>query len=220
MTEFDRHLSSLAHRRAPALPFILTFDDAGASYYTHIADRLEALGWRGHCFVPTDFIDRDGFLTRRQIRELDERGHHIGSHSASHPPRISACGATVLRHEWTESVDVLQNILGRPVRTASVPGGFFSPAVADAAAAAGVRTLFTSEPVTRVRLVGDCAVVGRFAIRDSSAPDLSASLVGHASWPRRASWISWNAKGLIKPILGPAYLRLADWLMAQKATGH
>ena len=71
----------------------------------------------------------------------------------------------VLRLEWTESIGVLQDILGRDVRVASVPGGYYSTAVAHAAAAAGIHTLFTSEPVTRPSVAGPCTVLGRFAIR-------------------------------------------------------
>jgi len=40
--------STAADRDAP---FVITFDDGGLSYYTYAADRLEARGWRGHCFV-------------------------------------------------------------------------------------------------------------------------------------------------------------------------
>src|ERR671923_1833732 len=52
-------------------PFLITFDDGGVSYYTLVADRLEALGRRGFCFVTTDFIGQRGFLSPEQIRELD-----------------------------------------------------------------------------------------------------------------------------------------------------
>ena len=216
--QFDQHLANLASLSSPALPFSLTFDDGGESFYTLIADRLDRLDWRAHCFVPTDFIDRPGFLTRRHIRELDARGHHIGAHSASHPARISACSADVLRREWTESVSVLQDILGRAVRLASVPGGYYSTAVAEAAAEAGIRTLFTSEPVTHYSVVGPCTIVGRFAIRHFNAPTLSARLVRTAPWTRWAMWTDWNLKALCKPVLGPAYRCVADWLMAQKTT--
>lgn len=218
MGKFEQHLASLASLSSNALPFSLTFDDGGESYYSRIADRLERLEWRAHCFVATDFIDRPGFLTRRQIRELDARGHHIGAHSASHPARLSACSADVLQHEWAESVDVLQDILGRAVRVASVPGGYYSTAVAHAAVAAGIRTLFTSEPVTRPSVAGPCTILGRFAIRQFNAPTLSARLVRTAPWTRWAMWTDWNVKALCKPILGPAYTRVADWLMAQPAT--
>src|SRR2546428_2647108 len=56
-----------------AFPFLITFDDGGVSYYTIAAERLEALGWRGHCFVSTDFIRRPRFLNPPHIRELDWR---------------------------------------------------------------------------------------------------------------------------------------------------
>ena len=214
---FQEHLDHLASLPSPVLPFSLTFDDGGESYHTLIADRLERVNWRAHCFVPTDFIGRPGFLTQRQIRELDARGHLIGAHSASHPSRMSACDDAVLRDEWSRSVGVLEDILGHAVRLASVPGGYYSTAVAGAARAAGIRTLFTSEPVTRASVVGDCAIVGRFAIRRYNAPTLSARLVRTAPWTRLAMWTDWNAKALCKPILGPAYMRVADWLMAQKA---
>src|SRR3954464_2394817 len=36
------------------MPFLLPVDDGGVSYFTVVADRLEARGWRGHCFVTTD----------------------------------------------------------------------------------------------------------------------------------------------------------------------
>src|SRR5690348_4093831 len=58
-------------------PFVITVDDGGESYYTTLAERLERRGWRGHCFVTTDFIGERGFLSRSQIRELAERGHVI-----------------------------------------------------------------------------------------------------------------------------------------------
>ena len=72
-----------------AAPFAITVDDGGVSYYAHIAGRLENRDWRGHCFVSTDFIGARGFLSRAQIRELADRGHVIGSHSASHPSRFN-----------------------------------------------------------------------------------------------------------------------------------
>jgi peptidoglycan/xylan/chitin deacetylase (PgdA/CDA1 family) len=217
VAQFERHLSALDAAGAGALPFGLTFDDGGVSFHAHIADALERRGWRGHCFVPTDCIGRDGFMTRTHIRDLAARGHVIGSHSASHPPRISACPRERIAREWTRSRQELEDLLGAPVTSASVPGGFFSRRVAETAANAGFRVLFTSEPVAEVARLRDCLIAGRFAIRQTSKPDLCARLVNPPSWSRFAAWAGWTAKGLVKPILGPAYSRAADWLMAQPA---
>ena len=60
---------------------LLTFDDGGVSALSQVAPLLERNGWRGHFFVATDWIGRPGFLTADQIRDLDRRGHLIGSHS-------------------------------------------------------------------------------------------------------------------------------------------
>ena len=191
-------------------PFLITVDDGGVSYHRVIADCLERRGWRGHAFVSTDFIGAPGFLTASEIRELDQRGHVIGSHSASHPARFSQCHRRQMLHEWVTSRTVLEDVLGHAVQIASLPGGYFSPTVAETAGEAGFRVLFTSEPVTRTERKGACTIVGRFAIRAGADPELSRKLVEPAHWTRSEQWASWQVKGLLKPVLGSFYSRLAD----------
>jgi peptidoglycan/xylan/chitin deacetylase (PgdA/CDA1 family) len=191
-------------------PFLLTADDGGASYHQVMADLLEERGWRGHAFVSTDFIGQPGFLTVEQIRDLDTRGHVIGSHSASHPARFSACRRDQMLDEWVKSRKVLEDVLGHDVFAASLPGGYFSSAVAETAAESGLRVLFTSEPVTRTYAAGPCTIVGRFAIRAGAAPEFSRKLVEPARWTRTEEWASWQVKSFLKPVLGPFYSRLAD----------
>ena len=201
-------------------PFLTTFDDGGESFYTRIAERLEHRGWRGHCFVSTNFVGQRGFLDRQQIRALAERGHVIGSHSASHPTRFSALTYGDMVSEWSRSRQILEDILAQTVDVASVPGGYFSPDVARAAHEAGIRVLFTSEPVTGVDFNGGCAIVGRFTIRRGDRHDAAQRFVGAAPWARSFAWASWNAKGLIKPLLGPSYSRLSDWLLSPRASSR
>lgn len=234
LTDFDAQLDGLASARSrpPVLmgsiekrrdepirssvdPFAITVDDGGASYYTTIAERLEARSWRGHCFVTTDFIDSRGFLSRSQIRELAERGHVIGSHSASHPARFNTLPFHQLASEWARSRATLEDIIGRRVDVGSVPGGYYSPVVARAAGEAGIHVLFTSEPVTRVAMKHGCLLVGRFTIRRGDPNDFPRRLVSASAGARSLAWASWNAKGLVKPLLGRSYLRIADWLLAE-----
>jgi peptidoglycan/xylan/chitin deacetylase (PgdA/CDA1 family) len=230
VAEFDAHLCGVSEARgdAPllatslleseaAFPFLITVDDGGVSYHTVIADRLEELNWRGHCFVTTECIGRPGFLTATQIRGLDARGHLIGSHSASHPTRFSACSADRMRDEWIRSRCVLEDLLGHAVTVASVPGGYFSPLVARSAAESGIRYLFTSEPTTRRHTAHGCVLIGRFTIRAGSRPDFSKRVVSLPPPARLAAWASWNAKKVVKPLLGSTYGRVADWLLVRKA---
>ncbi len=121
-----------------------------------------------------------------------------------------------MRREWSDSRVVLEDLLGRAVTVASVPGGYFSPAVANAAAAAGLRVLFTSEPTTRVSSDEDCTLIGRFTIRRGHAPDMAKRFALTAPWARCCAWAGWNAKAIVKPLLGPSYARIADWLLAPR----
>jgi peptidoglycan/xylan/chitin deacetylase (PgdA/CDA1 family) len=183
------------------------------SYYTVAADRLEGEGRRGYCFVTTDFIGQRGFLSAEQIRELDARGHVIGTHSASHPARFSALTAAEMRDEWSTSRMKLEDILGRAVTVGSVPGGYFSTAVAKAAADAGLRTLFTSEPTTQPSAFEECDLIGRFTIRRGHPHDMARRFAALAPWARCGAWIGWNVKAIVKPMLGASYARIADWIL-------
>lgn len=218
LADFDAQLAGLT--ALPADTFRITVDDGGISYYTHVADRLEALGLRGHCFMTTDFIGTKGFLDAAQLRELDARGHTIGSHSASHPTRFSTLTAEQMRGEWSRSRAVLEDILGHAVEVASVPGGYFSGAVARSADEAGLRTLFNSEPTTGPAAENGFAIVGRFTIRRGHPADIARKFVEPAPWTRCGAWATWNAKGLVKPLLGPTYMRVADWLLASQNRRH
>lgn len=206
----------LASHSTDSRTFLITVDDGGVSYYTLVADRLEALGWRGHCFISTSMIGQPGFLTTAQIRDLDARGHVIGSHSVSHPARFSACGVDRMRREWSESRATLEDLLGHDVRVASVPGGYYSRAVAQTACDAGLRVLFNSEPTTTVQAEAGVLVSGRYTIRRGDRVDTARRLVQVTPWTRCAAWATWNAKAVVKPLLGGSYMRVADWILGAR----
>jgi peptidoglycan/xylan/chitin deacetylase (PgdA/CDA1 family) len=189
------------------VPAAITVDDGGLSYHSQVAGLLEERGWRGHCFMTTGWIGRPGFLDRAQLRDLHQRGHIIGSHSVTHPTRFAACSYPEMVREWRDSRAVLEDILGTEVRTASIPGGYYSRQVAESAADAGITTLFTSEPETRIRRVQGCEVLGRYTIRRGDGPDYPA-LLARASGARQAAWLKWNAKKVLKAALGAGYPKL------------
>lgn len=182
----------------PALPVLLTFDDGGASFLDPIAGMLEAKGWRGHFFITTGCINTSGFLTETQLRELHARGHVIGSHSVHHPTRMAALSNAQLAEEWAGSKARLEEILGTPVTTASVPGGYFSRQVAAEAARAGYRHLFHSEPVTAVTVNGSLRIYGRFPLQYASPASLAGGLASDATWPRARMWALRNLKKAAK----------------------
>jgi peptidoglycan/xylan/chitin deacetylase (PgdA/CDA1 family) len=193
-----------------ALPWMLTFDDGGASSYTPIADMLESSGWRAHFFITTDYIDKSAFMTHGQIRELHKRGHIIGSHSCSHPLRFALRSADEMKREWRLSLRVLSDLLGEDVRIASVPGGQYSRKVAESAAAEGIRALFTSEPTSECAEVDGCLLLGRYAIRQGTSAEEAAGMVEGKFMPRLKQRIWWDTKKIIKSMGGEYYLKVRE----------
>ena len=224
-SQFERHLRAVSEVTGspPGLvtetwddghepSWLLTFDDGGASA-VRIAETLAGYRWRGHFFITANRIDQPAFVTTDDIRHLYELGHVIGSHSYSHPERMSHCSWDELLWEWEASVDALSKIVGEQVITASVPAGFYSKQVARAAAAAGLKVLFNSEPVTRVRRVDGCLVIGRFALQRGTSPETAAALAASRPFPRLREFASWNAKKAAKKVGGEAYVALRRALL-------
>jgi peptidoglycan/xylan/chitin deacetylase (PgdA/CDA1 family) len=199
--------------RAGSRAWLLTFDDGGATAL-EAGEELASRGWRGHFFVTTDFIGGEGFVDAAAIRELSSMGHVIGSHSCSHPARMSALSSDDLLEEWEGSVSVLSDLLDEPIRAASVPGGYYSTAVARAAAKAGIEALFTSEPVRTPRPVGRCLVFGRLSIRSTTSPDVAAGAAAGQDnvWLRQ--YVGWTLRKPIKALIGSHYERARRVIVA------
>lgn len=225
---FSRHLDALhrssrvvlndvgmldAQPEAASPRVVITFDDGGSGYVRCAADELEQRGWRGHVFMTTSCIGRSGFLDATELRDLAQRGHVIGSHSRTHPMGLSGLPRTTIAEEWSASIADLQDALGEKVTVASVPGGFHSREVAELAASAGIRYLFTSEPVTSITTVAGCTVAGRYTLRRSDSPDYVARLVGNAPFARSGQWCQWNAKKVLKRLGGRSYRRVRELII-------
>jgi peptidoglycan/xylan/chitin deacetylase (PgdA/CDA1 family) len=209
---FEQHLEALARTGlrvgtlvpgSPAPELALTFDDGGASALL-AAEALERRGWRGQFFVTSGRLDTPGFLTGRQVRELANRGHAIGSHSHSHPTYMGRLSEAELTEEWTRSRTALGEVLGERPLTASIPGGYLSPAVVSTAAAAGYELLFTSEPTARVYESG-VVVRGRYTIWASTPARVAAAYASGSRYARGRLWLEWNTKKLAKHVSPDAY---------------
>jgi hypothetical protein len=227
-SEFGRHLDSIeaATKSPPVLAstlnrvgsrgsWMLTFDDGGASGVA-VAEALASRGWPAHFLITTDRIGEPGFVDEADIRRLRELGHEVGSHSCSHPERMSHCSRGQLDREWRVSIETLSEIVGERVVTASVPGGYFSKDVARAAAGAGIEVLFTSEPESIPHEVDACLVIGRLPITVNTTARCAAEL---ASGRRRAlirARATWGAKRCIKAISGPAYVHLRRGILSRQ----
>lgn len=206
----------LAGEFAGSCPCLFSFDDGGVSALTEVADVLEALDWRGHFFITTDCIGQPGFLSADQIRELHQRGHVIGTHSCSHPPRIDQLGDDELRREWSQSAAVLSDLLGTPTWCGSVPGGFFSRRVASAARQAGLRLLFNSEPTCHWSRSSDLLIAGRLSIVNHTSAATAAMLASGDIRTVLRQQLVWTGKKVAKSVAGGLYRQTSEWFFRQK----
>lgn len=221
---FQEHLRSIADHRSSVdlisgfclwrnrLPVFLTFDD-GAANALNAADELESRGWRGHFFITTNWIGRSGFLNRQQIRELHQRGHVVGSHSCSHPARMSHLSWNELCSEWSESSSHLSDVLGESVKVASVPDGYYSDVVGQAAAASGLDALFTSEATSGSRVVDGCLILGRYLVRWYTSAEEVGTIAAGRLWPRYKQTLSWESKKVLKTLMGESYFSVRQRLL-------
>jgi len=70
----------------PKKPIILTFDDGYDDNYTNLLPLLEQRGMKAVVFMVTNEVGRPGYLTWAQLRDMEQRGIELGSHTANHQP--------------------------------------------------------------------------------------------------------------------------------------
>ncbi len=215
--DFAEHLAAISNRcdtpsvaasvesvqRGPR-PFLITVDDGGIGSLLLAAD-VERLGFSATFFITTDRIGTPGFMTADDLRSLRRRGHAVGSHSHTHPYRMSDLPDQRLEQEWQKSVELLTELLGEPVETASVPGGYYSPRVAAAARSAGIRVLFNSEPTTQVATIGDCLLVGRFNVYRGMTARAAGDLAAGRWIALQRQQLMWQTKKAVKTAAQPVW---------------
>lgn len=70
----------------PDKPAIITFDDGYKDNYTDALPILEARQMKATVFMVTNSIGLPGYLTFDDMRDMQQRGIEIGSHTANHLP--------------------------------------------------------------------------------------------------------------------------------------
>ena len=155
-------------------------------------------------------------MNARQIQELNQRGHIIGSHTHTHPERMSNLSMNELVSEWSVSRGILEEILGERVRIASVADGYYSKKVGLSAADAGIEVLFNSEPVKSVGQEQGCLILGRYAVKSVTSPKGSGDLAAGAILPCFVQMALWESKKAAKALAGESYLNVRRFLLSAR----
>ena len=124
---------SRAYSPAPNIshgPIIsFNFDDGFTSAYTIGMPILEAYGFKSSHYIVINRIGEKSYMTRRQILDLQDRGHEIGAHSRTHE-KLTEMSLSKARREILGSKEDLIKKGVVKISTFVYPDGYFNDEIA------------------------------------------------------------------------------------------
>ena len=111
--------------KLPENPIILTFDDGYEDNYLYMLPILEAHNMKAVVYVITNELGNKGYLTFDELRDMQNRGIEIGSHTANHRPLIGLKNEDIL-HEIGASKLFLEWNGIKTVFSFSYPNGLYN----------------------------------------------------------------------------------------------
>jgi peptidoglycan/xylan/chitin deacetylase (PgdA/CDA1 family) len=123
---------------------MITFDDGYLDNYSNAFPALLKRNFSATFFVIVNRIATDGFMSWEQLREMQQHGMNIQSHTLNHAPLATLADDAIhteLRDSRTRLAERLQN----PVDFISFPHGSYDDRVLRAATAAGYAAWCTSD---------------------------------------------------------------------------
>lgn len=195
---------------------LLTFDDGHRSNYEHALPLLQQHGAAAHFFITVGWMgNRADSMTWQQVRALHDAGQQVGAHGWSHA-LLTHCSAVELDRELRSARERLEDGLGTPVTSMSLPGGRANAAVMAACRAAGYTRVWNSAPGAESLPLGP--VVGRFNVLSGMSDAWLASLLDSHSGVLRGVQRKHRLKSAGKQLLGDRmYARL--WALLNRSEG-
>lgn len=157
---------------------LLTFDDGGITSHTIIAPILEKYNFKGYFFIATNYINKEGFLTEKMIKQLCKQGHIIGAHSCSHPSNITKLSYKERHSEWNDSIRYLCRIIGNKVNCISIPNGYYNLKDIKIFQAANILAVFSSTPIVN-KSYGTIQFFSRITISSTTTEEAFKRMVKH-----------------------------------------
>lgn len=108
----------------PERSVMITFDDSREDQVTAALPELNKHGFKAVFFIMTVALNKPGYMSKEQVRQLSDEGHVIGSHTYDHKNV-----KTYTPDDWVDQVQKpstqLQTITGKPVEYFAYPFGLW-----------------------------------------------------------------------------------------------
>ena len=164
-------------RFIPPRSIVITIDDGWKSVYTDAFPILKEFKFPFTIYLYKNYVDGGGrALTTSMIREMQQHGCSIGSHSVSHPfpgtikhhaRKGEEAYLKFLRREFGESKRFLETKFSQKITTYAYPGGYYTEDMYPVAAEHGYDHLFTVLP-GKIRQNHDDRRLPRYIIHGNS----------------------------------------------------
>jgi peptidoglycan/xylan/chitin deacetylase (PgdA/CDA1 family) len=162
----------------------ITFDDGCETDWITAAPILQEAGFNATFYVTAGFLNKPGFMTTAQLRELSSAGFEIGCHSMTHA-YLNDLDAAQLNFEIVASRSMLEDVIGRKVETFSIPGGPYNERALAVLKQAGYGSVATSRPHANLPST-DRFQLGRVAIlRHTGQTEFQKICTGENLWKIR-----------------------------------
>jgi peptidoglycan/xylan/chitin deacetylase (PgdA/CDA1 family) len=104
----------------------VTFDDGWTNQYTNAFPMLTKYGLPATFYIISgELTDQPDYMTATQVKNLQQAGHEIGSHSVTHPD-LTTVSAAQLQNEMKNSQVTLQSVVGVPITNFAYPFGAYN----------------------------------------------------------------------------------------------
>jgi peptidoglycan/xylan/chitin deacetylase (PgdA/CDA1 family) len=109
----------------PKKPVLITFDDTREEHYYIGATEMKKQGFKGVFFIMTVAINKPGYMTEEQIKNLSENGNTIAAHTWDHHMVTKYTG-----DDWKTQLlkpkKKLEDITGKSVNYFAYPFGLWN----------------------------------------------------------------------------------------------
>jgi peptidoglycan/xylan/chitin deacetylase (PgdA/CDA1 family) len=195
----------------------VTFDDGHVSNYEYALPLLQARGMKAHFFITVGWTGRKaGYMNWSELRELHKAGQFIGAHGWTHT-LLTHCSEKDLQVELLNARMALEDQLGSPITTMSLPGGRYNRRVLAACEQAGYTEVYTSIPRSEPAAPGP--MIGRLNIRGDMKPEWIAEVLRPQNKTLAGLGRQYKVKEAAKALLGDRLYASAWALLNRKEPG-
>lgn len=191
-------LKAWSEGAGPEKAVLMTFDDGLTCHGELAAPLLERKGMKAIFFIPVELVGKKGHMGWDELKILQRHGFEIGSHGLRHIA-LTGLPEAQIKEEFEKSKKILEDKLGMPVKSFSVPRGFFNDAMRHTARLAGYDYLFTSSFDTNPKPC-DFFALKRMAVkRSTSEKQFSDMIEDHLGLRRTWEKMKEQVRGSMPP---------------------